>query len=469
MEANTVYGMRIRKVDLTKLQSLLFPGDGKEAVAFALCGLSQGRFGTHLLVRDVIPLPASAYRSRTQVETTWNTAALLPLLHRLEREGLSFVKFHSHPGGSADFSALDDKSDRGLLPHCYAWNPFGCHGSVVLTDSCAAGRIVNAKGRFHPMGAIRVVGPQLRSLIHLKKPARINEAQQRLVQAFGEGTYSELSGLRVAIVGASGTGSLVIEALVRTGVRKIVIIDPQWVEDVNLNRILHSTVDDATAEIKKIKVAADAMRAIGFDIEVEEVEGSLKDPEVIRIIASCDLVMGCVDNREARQRLCRVAAHYLLPYIDCGVAIHANSQTGEIQSVNTAVHYFEPGQSFIARGVFTAEALREETMAATDPAHHAEQKRANYVSGVKVEKPAVMPLNMVAAGLAVNELLARIHGYRAGDSEGLTAETFLSIDMGFARHGADTSLCTALASHLGKGDCVPLLGLPALTEKEDAA
>lgn len=469
MEADTLYGMRIRQADLTKLQSLLFPGDGKEAVAFALCGVSRGRFGSHLLVRDVIPLPASAYRSRTQVETTWNTVALLPLLHRLEREGLSLVKLHSHPGGFADFSALDDKSDRGLLPHCYAWNPTGHHGSVVLTESCATGRIVDPKGRFHPMGTIRVVGPRLRTLSHLKRPTRVDEAQRRLVQAFGEGTYFELSGLRVAIVGASGTGSLVIEALVRTGIRKIVIIDPQWVEDVNLNRILHSTVADAKAEIRKIKVAADAMRDIGFDIEVEEIAGSLNEPDVIRAIASCDLVMGCVDNREARQRLCRIAAYYLLPYIDSGVAIHANSQSGEIQSINAAVHYFEPGQSFIARGVFTAEALREEAMAATDPAHHAEQKRAGYVLGVEVEKPAVMPLNMIAAGLAVNELLARLHGYRDGDSEGLTAETFLSIDMGFAKHGADTSLCPALAPNLGKGDCLPLLGLPALTEREDAA
>lgn len=469
MEADTAYGMRIRQADLTKLQSLLFPGDGKEAVAFALCGISQGRFGTHLLVREVISLPLTAYHSRTPVETTWDTAALLPLLHRLEREELSLVKFHSHPGGFADFSGLDDKSDRSLLPHCYAWNSFGRHGSVVMTESCVAGRIVGAEGRFYPIRAIRVVGPRLRSLILVKRQTWIDDAQRRLVQAFGEGTYSELSGLRVAIVGASGTGSLVIEALVRTGVRKIVIIDPQRVESVNLNRILHSTVAAAQAEIKKIRVAADAMRAIGFDIEVEEIEGSLNDPDVIRIIASCDLVMGCVDNREARQRLCRIAAYYLLPYIDCGVAIHANNQTGQIQSVNTAVHYFEPGQSFIARGVFTAEALRAEAMAATDPAHHAEQKRAGYVSGVVVERPAVMPLNMVAAGLAVNELLARIHGYREGDSEGLTAETFLSIDMAFARHCADASLCPALAPHLGKGDCVPLLGLPVLTEKKDAA
>lgn len=75
------------------------------------------------------------------------------------------------------------------------------------------------------------------------------------------------------------------------------------------------------------------------------------------------------------------------------MAIHADEDTGEILSVNTGVHYFEPGQSFIAREVFSAEALCEEVMATTNPDRHAEQVRAGYVSGVDVEKPAVIPLS----------------------------------------------------------------------------
>ncbi|MEW7984618.1 MAG: hypothetical protein AB2777_21585 [Candidatus Thiodiazotropha endolucinida] len=108
-------------------------------------------------------------------------------------------------------------------------------------------------------------------------------------------------------------------------------------------------------------------------------------------------------------------------------------------------------------------------MDTTDPDHHVEQKQAGYVSGGEVEKPAVMPLNIIAEGLAVNELLTRNHGYRIGDGEGLTAETFLSIDICFAKHGSDTELCPALIPYIGKVDCVPLLGLPALTEKEEVA
>lgn len=469
MAGKKLCGLRIRGSDLNVLKSILFPGDGKEAVAFALCGQSVGPFGIQLLVREVVPLPTESYQNRSPLETTWNTSAILPLLHRLEEEGLSLLKLHSHPGGLAEFSEFDDVSDQELLPHCYAWNPRGFHGSVVLTETCATGRIVEANGTFRNIDTIRVVGSRLRSLNKSKISIRVSEAQRRLVQAFGEGTYAELAGLRVAVVGASGTGSLLIEALVRTGVRQIVIIDPQFVEGVNLNRILHSSVKDAKTGKYKVRVAGDALRSIGFDIAIVEMVGSLDDPEVVRAIANCDVVMGCVDNRIARQRLCRLAAYYLLPYIDTGVAIHANSSIGEIQSVNAAVHYFEPGQSFIARGVFSTEALREEAIAKTDPAHHAEQKKAGYVFGVDVERPAVMPLNMIAAGLAANELLARIHGYRIGDTEGSTAETIIALDLGFAKHGADTGVCKALEPHIGEGDCIPLLGLAVLTEADEAA
>ena len=36
----------------------------------------------------------------------------------------------------------------------------------------------------------------------------------------------------------------------------------------------------------------------------------------------------------------------------------------------------------------------------------------HHVTGVNVERPAVMPLNMIAAGYALMELLDRIHGFR---------------------------------------------------------
>lgn len=270
------------------------------------------------------------------------------------------------------------------------------------------------------------------------------------------------------MVGVSGTGSLVSEALARTGVGHLVLVDPEPVEVVNLNRVLHTTPADASLGRRKVDIAADAIVAMGLRTKVTILTQSLHSPAIIQALAGCDVVIGCVDNREARQILCRLAAFYLLPYLDTGVAIHATG-TGDIQSVTAAIHYLRPGQSFLSRGVFDEDALRAEALARSDPSHHAELAGAGYVSGVQVDRPAVMPLNMVAAGWVVMDLLDRVHAYRDAEQRQYLDETFLSIDLGFVQGRNDSSLCPSLARYIGRGDMVPLLGLPALSTVEAAA
>jgi tRNA A37 threonylcarbamoyladenosine dehydratase len=63
-------------------------------------------------------------------------------------------------------------------------------------------------------------------------------------QAFGEGTTRQLQRLRIAVAGASGTGSPVIEQLVRL-VGHLVLVDDDRVEHRNLNWITFATTDDA--------------------------------------------------------------------------------------------------------------------------------------------------------------------------------------------------------------------------------
>ncbi|MCG8043802.1 MAG: ThiF family adenylyltransferase [Candidatus Thiodiazotropha endolucinida] len=429
--------------------------------------MSRTPFGADLLVQEVISLPGSGYRSRSGLHVTWSTEVLLPLLGRLAEEKLCLIKCHSHPGGVAAFSELDDQSDRSLLPHCYGWHPDGLHGSLVLTETLAAARIVHPGGFFEPIDAIWSIGDSWEDLTE-KLAISSDPAQQRLRQAFGDGTYAALKQLRVGVVGASGTGSLVIEALARTGVGELILVDPETVEDVNLNRVLHSTPDHVQANVSKVDLSAGAVASMQFGTVVTTLNQSLHDPGVISSLAGCDVLLGCVDNREARQLLCRLSAFYLLPYLDTGVAIHA-TETGEIQSVTAAVNYFRPGQSFLSRGIFDGEALRAESLARSDPDHHAALADAGYVRGARVDRPAVMPLNMIAAGWMVMELLERLHAYRDPEQRRYLAETFVSLDMGFARGREDDALCPALEPIIGRGDVTPPLGLPALSLTEAVA
>ena len=54
-----------------ELQDHLFPGDGCEAVAFALCGHRRGRQRDRLLVHELVKVPNHVCSVRTPTRVTW--------------------------------------------------------------------------------------------------------------------------------------------------------------------------------------------------------------------------------------------------------------------------------------------------------------------------------------------------------------------------------------------------------------
>src|SRR5206468_1741580 len=87
----------------------------------------------------------------------------------------------------------------------------------------------------------------------------------RQVRAFGAAGQDRLREMRVGIVGLGGTGSIVLEQLAHLGVRRFLLMDPDFVERTNLNRLVGSTESDvgkskvevATAYAKRINSSAD--------------------------------------------------------------------------------------------------------------------------------------------------------------------------------------------------------------------
>ncbi|MFZ5894781.1 MAG: Mov34/MPN/PAD-1 family protein [Myxococcota bacterium] len=152
--------LRIAGVHAAALRSHLFPGDGKEAVAFALCGRHRAVAQDVLVVRDVVPVAYADCPVREEGLVTWRTQAIEPLLIRAGKEKLGVVKFHSHPTGFPRFSATDDVSDADLFPSVYGWvDDDGPHASVVmLPNGQFFGRSIDVENRFSALERICVVG-----------------------------------------------------------------------------------------------------------------------------------------------------------------------------------------------------------------------------------------------------------------------------------------------------------------------
>ncbi|TDY24592.1 JAB domain-containing protein similar to deubiquitination enzymes [Paraburkholderia sp. BL6665CI2N2] len=447
-----------------RLRRHLFPGDGKEAVAIALCGRAVGTNRSQLLVHEIIEVPYDACRIREPDAVAWSVESVLPALNRAMQLKLTVVKFHSHPGGYPEFSKYDDASDRAffkavddVLDNCDA------RASVVmLPDSRFFGRNVQNGVLGNPIDLFRIAGDDFEFIRPCDGPGdgeQIPEHAVRLIQTFGEGTYRTLRQLRIGVVGASGTGSIVLEQLARNCVGEVVPVDPDHLERKNLNRILNSRGCDAAAGRSKVDRAREAILAMELGTTVSPLEKDIGEREAILALSECDILFGCVDSVDGRHILNKIATHFLIPLIDLGVRIDADGN-GSVDQVCGAIHTVQPGgSSLMSRGVYSQADLNAAFMKRREPDRYKEMLKAGYVRGVNVDRPAVISLNMLVAAYAVNEMLARLMPYRVDPNSNFAQRRISLSDPLASSNEGDGEVCPAFVKRVGFGLAEPLLGI----------
>lgn len=454
------YSIRLSFVQREALRDHLFPGDGKESVALLLCGRTTGPDRHIFLGREVCPVPDHLCRVRTADQITWPASYTVPFLEKAAKRRLGVLKVHSHPNGYNRFSATDDRADHDFLAAAACWTDDGRpHASaVMLRGGKLFGRVLNADARFEPVDSFAVVGDDV-EYSFAEDVGELAEFTVRTAQAFGEGTAKLLSRLSIGVVGCSGTGCHVVEMLHRLGVRRLVLVDPDDIDEKNLNRIPQATLDDARKRLKKVDVMARAIKQAGLKTDVVPLPIRVEAPEAILALAGCDFVFGCMDSVGGRDTLNRIATFYLLPYVDVGVRLDADG-AGGISQITTAIHYLKPGgSSLLSRGVYQMEGVRAEHLRQTNRAAYDREVGEGYLRGVNEDRPAVIPVNMNAASMAVMEMLARLHQLR-DEGNGDFAYSRLSHTAGLLRRNADGAPCPILAKEVGRGDTKPLLDRP---------
>lgn len=444
------------------LYGLLYPGDDLECVAIVLCGRAGNDADETLLAHEIVELPPSLVR-RSARSVDWSTDSLPPLLAKCAQMGWGVVKIHSHPTGFDGFSSIDDASDLELFPGVYAWTATTRPhlSAIMLPDGVIRARVVDETGSQSAHVNVTVVGSALRTWPATPHGGQPLREHSRTIQAFGIGTVQRLRDLTVGVVGCSGTGSWTVELLARLGVGHLVLVDPDVVEQVNLNRIVHASVEDAACARPKVDVLARAVRRTGLSVDVETYQRDVHHPTVVRCLSRCDVIIGCVDSIDAREVMCRLSTYYTLPYFDVGVRLVSDGEGG-VAHVVGSVNYVHPeAPSLLDRGLYSAKQLADAGLRRSDPDAYAKQLDAGYISGVMEARPAVASVNAFYASLAVNELLERLHPYRdAGFDFGVTISLtqLRALDPG---GGVSTP---SMARHTGRGDAKPLLGMPVMTE-----
>ncbi|MBL1320846.1 MAG: ThiF family adenylyltransferase [Methylophaga sp.] len=463
---------RISAPTLVQLNQHLFSGDGNEAVAFILCGHLRNEEETVLLAHKVIPLSYESCPVRKPDKVTWITKELATILNIAEKENLAIVKVHCHPGGFAQFSEIDDHSDSELFPSIYNWAESDLPGlsAILLPGNELVVRHVSAIGEFSPV-AISIIGDEVSLFPGPNYQYKsTGDFETRNLQVFGSKTRNLLSQMKVAVIGCSGTGSPVIEQLNRLGIGTLVLIDPDVVEEKNLNRITNTT--SADAESKKFKVYAlkDALVQIGLGTNIRAFNKSIFNPGMIKELASCDFIFGCVDSAEARCLINRISHYYLVPYIDIGICLDADGEGG-VTHISGKVAYFQPGKSdHLSRKSVLAQTVEAESLKRSSSKLYEDRLNEGYIRGVDENSPAIIPVNTYASTLAVMEFLARIHDYR-NEPNNLFAEQVFCFVNDFRERKSENDFNQApnLAKSLGRGDIELLLDMPEFSKKMEAA
>ena len=457
------YSLRLTGEQHRQLQDHIFQSDGMEAGALLRCGRRDGRQQHIFTTIEVKPIPLEVCQ-RTAINLTWPTDIALDFIEAAAKRGQAVVKVHSHPSGFEQFSQWDDESDNSFLGavHDFCGDGQPHASAVMLPGGRMFARALTADGSFAHFDRVCSVGEQF-SLWLSESDYRPPEFVLRHAQAFGEGTIEQLQRMSAAVIGVSGTGSPLVAQLARSGIGRLVLVDPKLVKELNLNRIAFARHEDIGRP--KVEVVGEAVRAMGLSTEVVQIHGDIADPETVQTVAECDILFGCVDSLSGRDILNRIATYYNLPYIDVGVSLDARHDGG-VDAVWASIHYLQPSLSSLrSRGIFNGEDVRAEAMKRNNPDEYARQQDQQYIRGVEEGRPAVMPLNAFASSVAVLEFLARIHPFRYDNRFAL--QRWALHDGLTTREGeSELAVCPLLGRHLGRGDVVPLLDRPNLSGLE---
>lgn len=451
---NTEYEIVIREADYQRLREHLLGKAPVENAAYLLCGRSLAANKTKLLVREVIPLRGDDFHIQSDYRLQIAPEAVARVMKQARLDNLSIVLTHSHPfcEGEVDFSWVDDRGDIESFGNFYQRVPEGPHASLVFGQRAVRGRVWTPGLEERPLAAITVVGRQVSKILADGRPLGSappgQEAHDRQVRAFGTEGQKRIAETAVAVVGAGGTGSVVADQLIRLGVRRLVVVDDDCVEESNVSRVYNSTLSDAVSGTPKVEVVDRLARAVGLGTEIRTVRGNITEEEVALELRAADVVFCCTDNQWSRAILNQYAYQYLTPVVDLGNKI--DGAGGCITAANGRVYVIAPGGPCLwCYGVLDGKRVAEESL---PPEERANLAREGYVTGTDTAAPSVIFLNTVVAGLAVGEFVNLVTGYMGRDFHPQLTYYALTGEVKPTIYESDPACACRTERHTGFGD-----------------
>ena len=201
-----------------------------------------------------------------------------------------------------------------------------------------------------------------------------------------------LKNATIMVVGAGAIGNELIKNLTLLGIGRILVFDMDDIENTNLTRsILYRRSDVGRY---KAEVAVERAMEINPDVKAKAFVSNIIDDVGLGVFRRMDVVLGGLDNREARLHINQSCYHVNRPWID-----------GAIEALNGFARVFVPGHG----------ACYECTMTETDWMLINKRKSCALLTHEQMNEgkiPTTPTSSSVIASIQVQEMLKLLHSDR---------------------------------------------------------
>ncbi|MEK7486325.1 MAG: ThiF family adenylyltransferase [Planctomycetota bacterium] len=202
----------------------------------------------------------------------------------------------------------------------------------------------------------------------------------------------KVASAKVMVVGAGALGNEVLKNLALMGIGHFLIVDRDRVEMANLSRsVLFRTKDEGKL---KTEVAVTAIKELNPEVKTMAWDGDINLDLGLGFFRRMSVIIGCLDNRQARLSVNRFCYKVGKPWVD-----------GAIQELFGVARVFHPGIPKTACYECTLSAKDWEILAQAYPCKGI--ALANILLG---KVPTTPTISSIIAGVESQEALKIIHG-----------------------------------------------------------
>ena len=138
----------------------------------------------------------------------------------------------------------------------------------------------------------------------------------RLVKVIGEDYFSMLNKSKVLVLGCGGVGGYVVEALARSGIGTLVIVDFDNIDESNINRQIIAL--DSTVGLKKVDVLEKRIKDINRDCNVIKIDKFITVDNLDELFNyDIDFFVDACDTTSVKKEIIKKCLNKKIKFISC--------------------------------------------------------------------------------------------------------------------------------------------------------